>query len=163
MEEEKAGKVAAIVIAVVSLAGCAFGWDWEDVGVYPGCRLQNRFVYPFVHAGLVHALLNVWCLLSVVFLYNVGAWLILAAYISCAIFPECLMVDKPTVGFSGAVFFLFGSVSLRVRRKLYWIGWMAFYIAVGFIMPGTNGFIHLWCFVMGLLFALLNKPWRLRV
>ena len=160
MEEEKAGEIAALVIAAVSLTMCAFRWDWKEVGLYPGCGTANRLIWPFVHAGVVHALLNMWCLLAVVFIHRVGAWLLLAAYASCILFPECLMADKPTVGFSGAVFFLFGSVSLRVRRKLYWLGWMAFYLAAGFVMPATDGFIHLWCYLWGIVAALLDKPWR---
>ena len=28
----------------------------------------------------------------------------------------------------------------------------------GFLFPGINAVLHLWCYVLGLIMALLNKP-----
>ena len=67
-------------------------------------------------------------------------------------------MDSPTVGLSGLVFALFGSISFEVLRKRYYQLWMLFYLVAGFLFPGINAVLHLWCYVLGLIMALLNKP-----
>lgn len=69
-----------------------------------------------------------------------------------------LPLDNPTVGLSGVVYVLFGTISFEVARKRYFQFWMLFYISVGFIFPNTNAWLHLYCYLCGFLFALLNKP-----
>ena len=69
-----------------------------------------------------------------------------------------LPFDNPTVGLSGVVYVLFGSISFEVLRRVYFQCWMLFYIAIGFLMPNTNAWLHLYCYLCGFMAALLNKP-----
>ena len=86
-----------------------------------------------------------------------GAYLI-AVTIPVDTLAPFLPFDNPTVGLSGVVYVLFGSISFDVLRKRYYQCWMLFYITVGFLIPNTNAWLHLYCYLCGLIVALLNKP-----
>lgn len=160
----KVEKVAAIVIALlVTVLSFLQVADWHSVGIYSYCPLSARLEYPFFHANLFHALLNAWCLLSMVFIYKVSLLRMLFAYTVAVTMPvdtlgEFLPLESPTVGLSGVVYALFGTISFEVARKRYFQCWMLFYIAVGFIFPNTNAWLHLYCYLCGFIAALLNKP-----
>lgn len=165
MGKKEVGKTAALVISAVVCCIALFGGkDWAAVGLYSGCGLTGRFLYHFFHANIFHAVMNVWCLLSVVFIYEVSAWRLLTAYIVASLIPIdtlSLITDgfgTPTVGLSGIVFVLFGAISFEVGRKIYYQAWMLFYLAVGFLFPNTNAWIHLYCYMVGFVIALLTKP-----
>lgn len=162
MDKKKAGKISALVISILVFCLALQHVDnWEAVGIYSGCGLTCRVLYTFYHANLLHALLNAWCLLSVVFIYDTSVWRLLIAYIIACTIPAVCLSDVPTVGLSGVVFALFGSISFEVERKAYYQLWMLAYLVVGFLFPNTNAWVHLYCYIVGLLVALLNKPVKL--
>lgn len=159
MVRQKEAKNAALLTAVIILLmSFTYVPDWSLVGVTGGCPLAARFVYSFFHASPLHALVNAWCLLSIVFLYDVSIWRLLTAYIVAMVVPGFLLSDVPTVGLSCVCYFLLGSLIFEVRRKLYFMSCMALYIAVGFLFPSVNGGIHLYGYLAGLLVGLLNAP-----
>lgn len=160
MVGRKAEKIAALLTAVVVICLAAGGVDdWHAVGIYAGCELRGRVLYPFFHTGMLHAVLNAWCWLGVVFIYDIRMWRLLAAYLIAVAVPAgAFGMTVPTVGLSGVVFALFGAISFEVARRWHYQAWMATYLAVGFLFPGTNAWLHLHCYAMGLLVALLNKP-----
>ncbi len=71
-----------------------------------------------------------------------------------SLFPLSL----PSVGLSGVIYALFGSISFEVRDKHSFQCWMLFYVAVGFFFPSVSATLHLYCYLCGLLVALLNRP-----
>ncbi len=159
MDKTKTAKAAVLLIAVVTLCISLHDVaDWSAVGIYKGCSLVCRMLYPFFHANLLHVTLNVWCLLSVVFIYDVSLWRLFFAYAIAVATPSCFLMDTPTVGLSGVVYVLFGTISFEVRRKLYYQLWMFFYVVIGFFFPNTNTWIHLYCYLAGCVVALFNKP-----
>ena len=159
MDKKKMGKVSALIVAILVFCLALQGsQDWSAVGIYSGCRLSCRVLYPFYHAGLLHAMLNAWCLLSIVFIYDITLWRLALAYVIAVFIPALCLSHIPTVGLSGVVFVLFGSISFEVGRKLYYQLWMLVYLAVGFLFPNTNAWVHLYCYAAGLAVALLNKP-----
>ena len=159
MDKTKIGKVSSLIIAIIVLClSLQSTHDWSAVGIYSGCRLSCRILYPFYHANIIHATLNAWCLLSIVFIYNITLWRLALAYTIAAFIPSLCLSSIPTVGLSGIVFVLFGSLSFEVARKLYYQSWMLLYLAVGFFFPGTNAWVHLYCYMAGIIIALLNKP-----
>lgn len=165
MDKKKAGKISALIISILVFCLALQNVDnWEAVGIYSGCRLTCRVVYPLYHANLLHALLNAWCLLSVVFIYDTSLWRLAFAYVIAISYPVDTLANlvvetlDPTVGMSGLVFALFGSISFEVQRKAYYQLWMLAYLLVGFMFPNTNAWVHLYCYIVGLLVALLNKP-----
>ena len=158
--EKASAVVIALVVTVLSVFHIA---GWHSVGIYAHAPLSARLLYPFFHAGVLHAALNAWCLLSLVFFYKITWKRMLVAYIIAVTVPVdtlggFLPFDNPTVGLSGVVYVLFGSISFEVLHKRYYQCWMLFYITVGFLMPNTNAWLHLYCYLCGLVVALLNKP-----
>lgn len=159
MDKKKAAKATSLLISILvfclSLQDMA---DWSAVGIYTGCGLGCRMLYPFYHANLLHATLNAWCLLSVIFIYDISLWRFFLSYIIAVTIPSFCLSDIPTVGLSGVVFALFGSISFEVQRKAYYQLWMLAYLVAGFFFPNTNALVHLYCYLAGGAVALLNKP-----
>lgn len=161
----KKEKVTSLLLAVIVIALSLLKLsDLHEVGIYAGGSWVGRVLYPFFHSGIIHATLNAWCLISLVFIYNIRLQRLILAYTIAVTFPietlsQVLPISAlPTVGLSGIVFFLLGSISLEVGRKLYYQAWMIFYLAVGFVFPYTNAWLHLYCYLSGFLFSLLNYP-----
>ena len=158
MEKRKAEKITSLVVSLLVVVLLFADRPLSSVGISAGCDITGRLLYSFYHVNVIHAALNVWCLLSVVFLYDVSIWRMLLSYIAAVTIPSFMLSDMPTVGLSAVVFFLFASISFEVCRKLYYQSWMLFYLIAGFFFPNTNATVHLYCYVCGMLYALLNKP-----
>lgn len=156
MDKKKATKIISLLILIFVVF--IYIADWSAVGIYAGCRLSCRFLYPFYHANLLHVALNAWCLLSIIFMYDISLFRLTLAYIIAVSIPSFFLSDIPTVGLSGVIYALFGSISLEVQRKVYYQLWMLAYIILGFLFPNTNGWVHLYCYTAGVIIALLNKP-----
>ena len=152
-------KTQAAALVYVVLAGLLIfvPVPLEKVGICEGCTFWARLAYPFFHANFLHYVINSWALLSVVFVYDITPGRMLACYIASALVPVGLLnLTVPTVGCSGVMYGLFGSLSLSVRRKWTWQVWWLGFIIVGFFMGGVNSWVHLWCYVWGVVIALLN-------
>lgn len=164
MDGNEAGKFAALCVAAVILGLSFVRCDGYDVGIYAGCGMRGRCLYPFFHAGVVHAALNVWCLLVMVFYYEVRIWRAGIAYLIAVTVPADTLghlvggMDVPTVGLSGVIFGMFGMLSFGVRRKAYYQCWMACYLLAGFASPATNAWVHLYCYLAGVIVAWLDRP-----
>lgn len=168
MDTKKTAKITALIISIGVLCLTLMdNIDYTAVGIYAGCGTTSRLLYTFFHAGMVHAVINVWCLLSVVFIYDISLWRLLLSYSIAATIPIDTLTQLitphsslliPSVGLSGLVFALFGSISFEVERKVYYQLWMIAYIIIGFLFPNTNAWLHLYCYLAGGIVALLNKP-----
>ena len=159
MDKKKAVKVSVLIVSalVIVLAGQDLE-DWKSIGIYSGCGLLCRLTYQIHHANMLHAFLNAWCLLSITFIYGISLCRLGLSYVISASVPSLFLSAIPTVGLSGVVFSLFGSISFEVERKAYYQLWMLVYLAVGFLFPNTNAWLHLYCYMAGCAVALLNKP-----
>lgn len=168
MERRKAEKSAALVLAaiVLTLAACGLPADVSLFSLRAGCALSARMAYPFVHAGLVHAALNAWCLLVLVFTCDITWRRLLVAYAVALCVPVSLLAPLvpafhlPTVGLSGVVYALLGTISFEVARRRRFQLWMVGLLALGFVLPGCAAALHLCTYLGGLLIAWLNKPFR---
>lgn len=158
-------KIATLLLAVVVIGVAGLGpTEGKSVGIFPHAGMMQRCIYPFFHANIFHALLNSWCLISVVFAYQIRFGRLLMAYLIAASIP----IDSlsavipfstiPTVGLSGIVLFLFGSISMEVARRVFYQLWMLSFLAVGFLVSGTNAYLHLYCYLCGIIYAILNCP-----
>lgn len=164
-KRRKTEKIIALIISlsIIALSTATIS-NWMDVGIYKNCPLENRLLYPFFHGGIVHAMLNAWCFISIVFIYDITLSRLLLAYLVAITFPMDMLyqsisiVQLPTIGLSGVVFFLLASISFEVRQRWYYQLCMAFYLLIGFVFPNTNSWLHLYCYLCGILFALLNYP-----
>ena len=166
--QRKDAKAAAVAIAVAVVVLSLFApYDWTAVGLYRDAPLPSRLAYPFFHASLIHACVNAWCLLSVVFLCEVSLWRMAVAYAVAVSVPVGLLsfaFHFPTVGLSAVVYFLLGYVSVSAARKALFHSWIMFFIAIGFLFPQVNAVLHLYCYVAGIADGLLNLPiqWKRR-
>lgn len=152
-------KTAALFIAVFIIAASfIYVPDWNVVGVARGCGILQRLGYSFFHASFVHAALNAWCFISVLFLYEITWPRLAVAYVIAVAVPEFILSSVPTVGLSAVCFALLGSLAFQVKRKLYYNGCIALYIVLGFLFPLVNGWLHLYSYVAGLLVGFLNMP-----
>ena len=159
MDKKKAAKAMSLLVSIlVFCLSLQDMTDWYAVGIYTGCGLGCRMLYPFYHANVLHATLNAWCLLSVIFIYDISLWRVSLSYIIAVTIPSFCLSGIPTVGLSGVVFALFGSISFEVQRKAYYQLWMLAYLVAGFLFPNTNALVHLYCYMAGGAVALLNKP-----
>lgn len=155
----KLEKAAGLLTSLCILASAmVYTPDWTAVGVSRGCGILQRLAYSFFHASFMHAAVNAWCLLSVIFLYQISWPRMAAAYLIAVAAPACVLSSVPTVGLSAVCFALLGSVAFQVKRKLYYNGCMALYIALGFFFPLVNGWLHLYSYVAGLFVGFLNMP-----
>ena len=131
----------------------------DSIGMAAGTPWYTHFTYSFFHVGVLHLIVNCWALLCVVFTYDINVRMLLTAFLVAASFPASLFPSAVvTIGASGFIYALFGRISLSVIRKWYFQGWTAFFIGIGFLFPGTNAWLHLWCYLLGLALAFLNKP-----
>lgn len=159
MVRGKIEKTTGLLIAVaILLSAMIYVPDWYVVGVFKGCDILQRIGYSVFHASFIHAAVNAWCFVSILFLYDVSWWKMLFAYVIAVAVPDFVLSTTPTVGLSAVCFALLGMVAFQVKRKLYYNGCMALYIALGFLFPLVNGWLHLYSYVAGLLVGFLNMP-----
>lgn len=170
---EKAKTTALVLTAVILIIHAAtpavFPVGLSSVALSSDCTIYARLLYPFFHASFLHVLLNCWVLLCIVFYYNIGIGKLLLAYLVSITVPSYVCGTMPTVGLSSVVFCLLGMTSWLVKRKLYYHCWIASFIAIGFLLPWIcsacglivatpNNFLHIYCYVVGLLVGFLNAP-----
>lgn len=151
-------KWAALAIGAAALVLSPF----DGGGVCVGCSLLSRFSYPLFHVNLLHALCNAWCLISLVFLYDLPWWKIALAFIIAISIPSFMLTATPVVGMSGVCFALMGLSVPIVHRKAMLLGWISLFLVVGFFFPNVAAWLHVYCFVTGLLVGLLLSPWPAR-
>ena len=151
------------------------GFAIETIALSPDCSLLARLAYSFFHASILHAVINCWCLLTIVFIYDVPLCYLAIAYAIAATFPTCLSTVPSafplglTVGLSAVCFALMGMVSFQTKRKAYFHTWVLSLILVGFTLPyicfvcgytiaTPNSILHLYSYVAGLMVGFLNSP-----
>lgn len=184
MVRSKKAKTAALVLTAVcmflSLFVSTVGLDLSAIGVCKGCSTLVRLAYSFFHASILHAIVNCWCLLSVVFVYDVCMWHLLSAYLIAVTYPANTLFSvgsgfvaasaaTPTIGLSAVCFALLGMIAFQVKRKLLFHSWVLSFVAAGFIIPhlcslcginvaSPNNVLHIYCYVAGLMVGFLNSP-----
>lgn len=147
-----------IIAAAILMSALICVPDWYAVGVFRGCNILQRLGFSFFHASLLHAAVNAWCFLSILFIHNVSWARMIVAFIIAVVAPDLVLSDVPTVGLSAVCFALLGSIAFEVGRKIYYNGCMALYIFLGFLFPNVNGWLHLYSYLAGLLVGLLVMP-----
>ena len=161
MVREKEAKISALVYVASAIALCFAHVPLVKVGICKDCTWTSRLLHPFFHANIFHALVNCWALLSVVFFFDLGLLDLALSYAVAVTVPVGLLrLTVPTVGCSGALYYLFGMLSFRTNKKLKWHLWWLFFIGIGFFFPASNAILHLWCYAVGVLAGFLNTPLR---
>lgn len=154
-------KTATLVLSLALLILAFFNAPQQCV-LQPGCGITGHLCYHFFHANFFHALCNVWCLLALVFYYDIEDWELLLAFIIATTIPSWVLspLTSPlspvkAIGFSAVCFALMGIVLYKVARKRYYLAWIILMVAVGFLIPGMAATIHLYCFTLGITVSLV--------
>lgn len=150
-------KVSALVVGVavlgLAVAGCFCQCDSQyAAGIGVGSSIAARMCHPLFHAGVAHALVNVYVLWQLVFFFPLRMRHLMLAYAvaclcpwQCAVWPE---YGAHALGLSGVVYGLMGWVmpksSHRRRFNVVVAVWMVFGVLSGQMAVG----LHLWCYVV---------------
>lgn len=149
-------KWAALAVGVAALVMSPFDGD----GLCVGCSLLSRLSYPLFHVNILHAFCNAWCLISLVFLYDLPWWKTALAFAVAISIPSCILTATPVVGMSGACLALMGLTVPVVRRKVMLLGWINFFLVLGFLFPNVAAWVHVYCFTVGLFAGIIiHAPW----
>ena len=179
MLRRKKTKIAALLLSLAMIILLFTDISPYDVGIYkergtlpfrvlsltPSNSFYsiNSFTYHFFHANALHIFLNLWCFLSCVFLADMSAGKLFAAYLIACTAPALSPV--PTIGFSGVCFALLGFVLWKSRNKLEYNA----YVLLGVVLPlvvvphALNNLLHLYCYAVAVILGALQRLRRLTV
>lgn len=158
MEQTSNAKIISMLLTPVFIAQALVGFLPASVMMCVDAPLLARLAYPFFHTGIVHALLNAWCFLSIAFILPTSLWKLAAAYIIAISVPDLCLPASPVVGLSGFCYALLGLFTCEVRSKWLWAGQIWFSILLGIILPNVAVGVHAYCFAAGTLLSALNHP-----
>lgn len=124
----------------------------------------SHITYMFLHAGIIHLLIN-----SLSF---ISAWIIMKRFYKKGYFylvpfvlafltsfiPLCIF-DKPTVGVSGVVYAMVGMILPYFNFKKAYLFYLSIAVSliVSFFIHSSNFYLHLFCFIVGVLFTVFYK------
>ena len=160
MVSGKETKAASLVLTIVIAVLLLLPIDVKAAGMSQGCSLWQRMCYPFLHASILHAAVNCWCLLSIVFNRTIMMWQLMAAYVIAVSYPSVWMGQTVTVGLSGMLFALLGIISVMSRKCYLNVAVIGSVILFGYLFPNINASLHLYCYLVGLMVGLLTTPIR---
>ena len=160
-----------------------FGFTTESDAAIVCEALLCRLAYPFIHAHPLHAAVNGWVLLQLAFRTPLTLRRLLLAFVvawSCpafiAVWPTAgtdlfvgisAMVDpsamtaltaapSTVVGLSGVLYALFGMWMPRVANRLRYNAIVALWLAAGLCATSVAVGLHLYCYLLGVLFGILQ-------
>lgn len=148
-KEETALFVWYIVIIALSLSSN------NNVGLFDGCSILQRLSYPLFHQNAFHALMNIYvmhqCYMAMPTLR--GILIFYAFAISYPFAPA-----TPIIGMSGMVYAYMGYIAPYVKNKVQYNVTIIAYISFGLFIPCMAIGVHIYCYVIGLLWSYLNAP-----
>ena len=163
MQDRKHAQVAALVVGVavvlLALLRATGVVSFALVGISEGGSWWGRLAHPFLHVGMLHALLNVYVFWQLVFFIPFRLRHLLLAFLVAVTCPASVALWSPplwhatsasqVVGLSGVVYVMLGWVVPRVARRVRFcltvVAWLAFGALVGSVAVGFHGY----CFLVG--------------
>lgn len=136
-------EVIAILVLIYLLSK-----DASVFGFCHGSAWWTHFSYPLFHASWLHLIGNCYALWFVAKNKLAGRITIPVIYLISVMASFVSESSIPTIGFSGAIYAMAGiNISNNITVKSVAIASIA--LLLGFILPGTNGKIHLASFIGG--------------
>lgn len=152
--EKKIAKGSTLLL-VLLMAPLLF-MEAKPIGM--GMPFYHRFLYHFFHANLLHYMFNSWCLVSMVFAFDLPLVDILVAYLVATFVP--IVWSASAIGLSGMCFVLLGRCSFFAKDKRSYHSYIGLFLAIGLVVPTIAGFIHLYCYLVGIVYGLLIHPFK---
>lgn len=147
MVREKIKTIAILaVIYLLYTDGSSFGFSTDSAW-------WTHFTYPFFHGSWIHLIGNCyafWFVYSNRIFKQYTLPIIITIAIAASFLTEMKM---PTVGFSGVIFAMGGINSAYRKCKLKNIIPILIALSIGFLLPNTNGMIHLVSFMIAYIFS----------
>ena len=146
--------ISGIVMATAILSPC--GTPNMGIGLYIGAPLYARLLHPLVHTGLVHAILNVYVWLQIVFFCPIRLRHLFTAWLITCCCPTAIATlgaasTDHVVGLSGIIYVLLGTQMNRARDRVSYNIWIATYLFMGWLIGGIAVAFHLYCYLMGII------------
>lgn len=117
--------------------------------------ILKRLLYPFLSTNVMHAMLNVYCLLGLVFVYRIKAWIIITAYLIAVTAPSPIIAN--TVGLSGVIYAALGIYTLHAVRICKYLLFIALSVALMACLGSMyNTALHIYCFLIGSIISVLH-------
>lgn len=159
MVREKIEKTTTVILVIIMITISGFYVpDWQNVGLHYNSTITARCIYSFLHVSVLHAVINSWCLLGLVFGYHIKTWQFVTAYIIAISAPSFTIMSLPTVGLSVICFTLFGIITPTVYKPFKFVACVIPMLICGFFLPQVNAKIHLYGFITGIFVGILNMP-----
>lgn len=149
-----------IVFALLSLAIIAwevFGFT-EGLGLSSSSQWWTRITYQCCHDGILHASVNVYCLMMMAHRWRLRLSELSTAVAIAALVPSFLLSERCVVGMSGALFAVFGMRSVYAENRVRYNLQVALVIALGFLFANAASWLHLYSYCAGMAFGVINKP-----
>lgn len=121
----------------------------------------HHLTYHHFHASVFHLLCNLWAFLTIVFYMNPSITRVIGAFLLASTFPASWLGDSSVIGLSGTIYVLCGMYSLSsptLRGRVRYNTFMLVFITAGLVFPSVCVSIHLYCYALGLVIAVLNYP-----
>lgn len=153
--------VSTIAREVQHWCHSCFGLTPESDAAIVCEALLCRLAYPFIHAHPLHAAVNGWVLLQLAFRTPLTLRRLLLAFLvawSCPAFVAAWPTAGPStvVGLSGVLYALFGMWMPGVANRLRYNAIVALWLAAGLCTASVAVGLHLYCYLLGVLFGILQ-------
>lgn len=156
MEKSEKTKILGFALAALIIVMSLFDIDVSIFALSADNYPVGNITYHFFHVNAFHAIANAWCLLGLVFLYNVRTSDLIIAFSVAASFPIQLC-SAPSVGLSGLLYALMGLVFPNVRNQLCFLACIFSWNCVALVVGGFGVEVHAYCFAVALLNWYLYK------
>lgn len=159
--ESDAALVSTIAREVQHWCHSCFGFTAESDAAIVCEALLCRLAYPFIHAHPLHAAVNGWVLLQLSFRTPLTLRRLLLAFVVAWSCPAFIAVwptasSSSVVGLSGVLYALFGMWMPRVANRLRYNAIVALWLVAGLCTTSVAVGLHLYCYLLGVLFGILQ-------
>lgn len=139
-----------IIIMCITFLG------YDGMGLFDDCSIQNRLSYPFFHQNIFHAAINLYVFHQCYRAIPCGIGHLVAFYLIAISYPFTSSI--PIIGLSGLIYAYMGFIAPYVENKVRYNLTILLYICVGIFFPCMAVGVHIYCYVLGLLWGYLNAP-----
>lgn len=153
-------KISCIVVTLLSIIATLLAsyniFLSKDFGLHSNCSLLERSLYPFIHANILHVIVNIYIFNLCFYKCNMSVRQMVLSFVIGFFAPASL---SNVVGLSGVCFALFGILFAHIKKgkRVTYLAQVFITILVGLIVPHIAWSVHLFCFAFGLFSGLIFK------